>query len=26
VVWPGHGYGGNRSTIGEEKRTNPYIR
>lgn len=26
VVWPGHGYGGNRSTIGEEKRSNPYIR
>jgi len=26
VVWPGHGYGGNRSTIGDEKRTNPYIR
>jgi glyoxylase-like metal-dependent hydrolase (beta-lactamase superfamily II) len=26
VVWPGHGYGGNRSTIGEEKNTNPYIR
>ena len=26
VVWPGHGYGGDRSTIGEEKRTNPYIR
>jgi glyoxylase-like metal-dependent hydrolase (beta-lactamase superfamily II) len=26
VVWPGHGYGGNRSTIGEEKRSNPYLR
>lgn len=26
VVWPGHGYGGNRSTISDEKRTNPYIR
>jgi len=26
VVWPGHGYGGNRSTIGDEKKTNPYIR
>ena len=25
VVWPGHGYGGSRSTIGEEKRENPYI-
>ncbi|MFH1217326.1 MAG: MBL fold metallo-hydrolase [Pseudomonadota bacterium] len=25
VVWPGHGYGGSRSTIGEEKRTNPYL-
>lgn len=25
VVWPGHGYGGNRSTIGEEKRTNPFL-
>ena len=25
VVWPGHGYGGSRSTIGEEKRSNPYI-
>ena len=25
VVWPGHGYGGKRSTIGEEKRTNPYF-
>jgi hydroxyacylglutathione hydrolase len=26
VVWPGHGYGGSRSTIGNEKRSNPYIR
>jgi glyoxylase-like metal-dependent hydrolase (beta-lactamase superfamily II) len=25
VVWPGHGYGGSRSTIGEEKRSNPFI-
>ncbi|MBI5559476.1 MAG: MBL fold metallo-hydrolase [Deltaproteobacteria bacterium] len=25
VVWPGHGYGGARSTIGEEKRSNPFI-
>lgn len=25
VVWPGHGYGGKRSTIGEEKRSNPYF-
>jgi len=25
VVWPGHGYGGLRSTIGQEKRTNPYF-
>lgn len=25
IVWPGHGYGGTRSTIGEEKRENPYI-
>ncbi|MFV0438476.1 MAG: MBL fold metallo-hydrolase [Desulfopila sp.] len=25
VVWPGHGYGGNRSTIGLEKRTNPFL-
>lgn len=25
VVWPGHGYGGNRSTIGEEKRNNPFL-
>jgi len=26
VVWPGHGYGGSQSTIGEEKRSNPYLR
>lgn len=25
VVWPGHGYGGSRSTVGEEKRSNPYL-
>jgi glyoxylase-like metal-dependent hydrolase (beta-lactamase superfamily II) len=25
VVWPGHGYGGDRSTIGEEKRSNPFF-
>lgn len=25
VVWPGHGYGGLRSTIGEERKTNPYF-
>ncbi|MDR3630611.1 MAG: MBL fold metallo-hydrolase [Desulfocapsaceae bacterium] len=25
VIWPGHGYGGSRSTLGEEKRENPYI-
>lgn len=25
VVWPGHGYGGNRSTIGEEKHSNLYL-
>ncbi len=25
IVWPGHGYGGSRSTLGEEKRENPYI-
>jgi glyoxylase-like metal-dependent hydrolase (beta-lactamase superfamily II) len=26
IVWPGHGYGGSQSTIGEEKRSNPYLR
>lgn len=25
VVWPGHGYGGSRSTIGEEMRSNPFL-
>ena len=25
VVWPGHGYGGSRSTIGEEAKSNPYF-
>lgn len=25
VVWPGHGYGGTRSSIGEEKRTNSFL-
>lgn len=25
VVWPGHGYGGKKSTIAEELRTNPYL-
>lgn len=26
IVWPGHGYGGLRSTIGEEARENPFLR
>ncbi len=26
VVWPGHGYGGDTSTIGEEARSNPFLR
>lgn len=26
VVWPGHGYGGASSTVGEEFRSNPYLR
>ncbi len=26
VVWPGHGYGGDSSTIGAEKRSNPFCR
>lgn len=26
IVWPGHGYGGSQSTIGEEKMSNPYLR
>lgn len=25
VVWPGHGYGGSRSTIADEARSNPYL-
>jgi len=25
VVWPGHSYGGSRSTIGQEAKTNPFI-
>jgi len=25
VVWPGHGYGGSKSTIGEEARSNPFF-
>ena len=25
IVWPGHGYGGHQSTIGEEKRSNPFL-
>ncbi len=25
IVWPGHGYGGNRSTIGAERIGNPYL-
>lgn len=25
VVWPGHGYGGDRSTIGDEKKSNPFF-
>lgn len=25
IVWPGHGYGGSSSTIGEEKNGNPYL-
>ncbi|MFZ5775580.1 MAG: MBL fold metallo-hydrolase [Thermodesulfobacteriota bacterium] len=25
IVWPGHGYGGARSSVGEEARTNPYL-
>jgi hydroxyacylglutathione hydrolase len=24
-VWPGHGYGGDQSTVGIEKRTNPFL-
>ena len=26
IVWPGHGYGGSRSTISEERVSNPYLR
>lgn len=26
VVWPGHGYGGSRSTIRDESMSNPYLR
>ncbi|MCX5865722.1 MAG: MBL fold metallo-hydrolase [Deltaproteobacteria bacterium] len=26
VVWPGHGYGGARSTVGDERRNNPYLK
>ncbi len=25
AIWPGHGYGGDRSTIGAEKNSNPYL-
>ena len=25
VVWPGHGYGGANSTIGEERKSNPFL-
>lgn len=25
VVWPGHGYGGHKSTIGVESKTNPFL-
>ncbi|WP_028583316.1 MBL fold metallo-hydrolase [Desulfogranum mediterraneum] len=25
IVWPGHGYGGSQSTIGQETRSNPYF-
>ncbi|MCL7488893.1 MAG: MBL fold metallo-hydrolase [Desulfobulbaceae bacterium] len=25
IVWPGHGYGGSKSTIGEEARSNPFL-
>ncbi len=25
IVWPGHGYGGSRSTIAQERRSNPYL-
>jgi len=26
IIWPGHGYGGSKSTIGEEKLSNPDLR
>jgi glyoxylase-like metal-dependent hydrolase (beta-lactamase superfamily II) len=25
TVWPGHGYGGSRSTLAEEAKSNPYL-
>jgi hydroxyacylglutathione hydrolase len=25
IVWPGHGYGGEKSTIADEKRSNPFL-
>ena len=25
IVWPGHGYGGLQSTIGQEAKINPYL-
>ncbi|MEJ2033511.1 MAG: MBL fold metallo-hydrolase [Deltaproteobacteria bacterium] len=25
IVWPGHGYGGSRSTIGKERESNPFL-
>jgi hydroxyacylglutathione hydrolase len=25
VIWPGHGYGGSRSSLAEEKSTNPFV-
>jgi len=25
VIWPGHGYGGQKSTVAEEKATNPFL-
>jgi glyoxylase-like metal-dependent hydrolase (beta-lactamase superfamily II) len=25
IIWPGHGYGGERSTIGAEKKSNPFM-
>ena len=26
IIWPGHGYGGERSTVAEEKASNPFLR